>query len=159
MDEIQDNPETLLYSVQVQQDSVQQGSHCNQLHRSSFKANSGGSSASLSAEDLQCQENLRACAVMHKNTCSQRPVLTTRSGTEKQHTAKHTPNSHKELEISEQKHHQRSHVKRKDKENIGPTSPTHNPEVSPVNRLLSPSPAKRFSNFEKPSVFQKVKLY
>ncbi|XP_036421564.1 uncharacterized protein LOC118805066 [Colossoma macropomum] len=156
MYESQDIPETLLYSVQVQQDS-----HCNQLHRSSFRTNSSGSSAFLSTEDLQCQENLRACAVMHKNTSNQRPVLTTRSSTEKQHTAKHTPNPHKELEISEQKHHytQRSHVKRKDKENFGPTSPTRYTDVSPVNRLLSPSPAKRYSNFEKPSVFQKVKLY
>ncbi|KAL7829655.1 hypothetical protein AOLI_G00305400 [Acnodon oligacanthus] len=156
MDEIQDDPETLHCDVQVQQDS-----HWNQLHRSSFRANSSGSSPSLSAEDLQCQENLRSCAVMHKNTCSQRPVLTTRSGTEKHHTAKHTQNPHTELEVSMQKHNDtpRSHMKRKDKENIGPTSPTRHTEVPPVNQLLSPSPAKCCSDFEKPSVFQRVKLY
>ncbi|XP_017552249.1 aurora kinase A and ninein-interacting protein isoform X1 [Pygocentrus nattereri] len=159
MDEIQDKPETLHYNVQVQQDSVHQDSPCNQLHRSSFRANSSGSSASLSAEDVQWQENLRACAVMHRNTC-QKPVLTTRSGAEK-HTAKHSQNPHKELEISVQKQNytQRSHVKRKDKENIGPTSPTRDTGVPPVNRLPSPSPVKCFSNFEKPSVFERVKLY
>ncbi|KAL6457115.1 hypothetical protein MHYP_G00340780 [Metynnis hypsauchen] len=128
-------------------------SHTSQVHPQEIDADL--------EKDFQCQENLRACAVMHKNTCSQRPVLTTRSGTEKQHTAKHTQNPRKELEISMQKHNntQRSHVKRKDKENIGPTSPTHNTDVPPVNQLLSPSPAKRFSNFEKPSVFQRVRLY
>ncbi|KAI4874194.1 hypothetical protein NFI96_018987, partial [Prochilodus magdalenae] len=150
-DEVQDIPETLLDRDQEQPDS-----HCHPLHRSNVRVNGGDYSAALSAEDLQCQENLRVCAVKDKNVSNQMPVLSTRSATEKQHTTKPPSESYKELDLSEQKHNytQLSHVKRRNKENAGLAALTHNTDV---NWLLSTSPARHFSNVQKQSVYQSPK--
>ncbi|XP_072530992.1 uncharacterized protein [Salminus brasiliensis] len=151
---IQDIPETLLHTEQVHEDSHE---HYRQVHRNDFRANKGGSSAPCSAKEFPSQENSRDHHLMDKIVSSPRPILTTRSVTENQPLKKRP---RKALELSEQKPHrtQWSPLKRKDKENRAPISPTHSTALSPLKHLLASSPAKRFSNFGKPSVFQKAKL-
>lgn len=147
-DEIQDIPETLLHWDTVQQDSN------DQLHRSTIRQNRGVSSAFISAEDFplekRSQENLQACTVIDENVFSQGPVLAARPVTENRQTMKHPP----KLELFNHNNHC-SPVKRQNKENHRHISPKHITEVSPLKRLLSPSPVKRFPMLEKP----KVKYY
>ncbi|XP_066531909.1 aurora kinase A- and ninein-interacting protein isoform X2 [Hoplias malabaricus] len=148
--EIQDIPETLLLSDQLQDSHYHDG-----------KRKRESCSASVSEKDLQSQESMSACTTINQSLSLQRPILTARSVTENKHSVKHPLKFHKQPELSETNHRHThcSPLKRKEKENCDPSSPTHSSEVSFLKPLISLSPAKSFSNFKKPDVFQKLKHY